>query len=888
MAASSGLRPRGPQRPDPAAAPPEIRPWVALMRRVHDELYEGLDPAERPTVTALAEAAHCSRSYVSESFSGKRPPSLSLFLSMVTALRGDPAEWEPRWQRAAAERESAAESAAGPADGSAAGGRESLPPLPGVADTGADAAPEPAADTPPSGPGPAPDLRRYPVRRFLRTAVAWVVLAFTWPARARRDRQAGRLRRKLVKQVRDRTADELARAEAHHYLQPRFAVLTARREEHAGRGRRDRRARRSEPVAVPTHVTSVRALYEDTDDLVLLGKPGMGKTTQLARLAHRLAVEELDGTADGEPRLLPVYLRLDTYRGEPLEEWLAEAIVRQYGDVSRVLVRTWLSEHRLLPVLDGLDEVPEADRSKCVAELRRLRRACPGMAVGCRTDEADLRRLAFGLRSRRYVEIQPPGRQDVQDFLAADREALADVHAALEENEDLWPLFQSPMMLGFIRATYRNRPATDLREPGSLAERRGRIFDAYVRECLRRERPWPDQAPERTLTWLTWLARTLTRRGEHVLYLDRLDLGWLSRTEQMLPRIVPNLVMSVCALGLPVLWVAAAVRAGVVHTSVSGAAALAATMAVTCAVTAYKSEKRFAEAEEDGGDRKRGAVAGPVAATGPLMVVMVYWMVYVAHVDLLAPGAVVVALAYMWVAATQMEASFTDVFDPVEQMRWTWRRGDRMIYSKTKFHIVRGALSLFMWLAIEFLLGYVVHLLCPEPSWIGPAAAALLGLVYIVGNQFEPSLQDRRPRPNEGVRRTVRFSLVHGFAGLAVGAVGLIVLIGLAVPGHDLRRAGFVAALLGLLFAVVRGFRFGGLAVLRHWTIRAILAYRGHTPYRYRRFLHTAEERVLLFRTDSGFFFPHRLLQLHLDTPVERLLPRVTPGPAVPAARDRT
>lgn len=74
MAASSGLRPRGPQRPDPAAAPPEIRPWVTLMRRVHDELYEGLDPAERPTVTALAEAAHCSRSYVSESFSGKRPP----------------------------------------------------------------------------------------------------------------------------------------------------------------------------------------------------------------------------------------------------------------------------------------------------------------------------------------------------------------------------------------------------------------------------------------------------------------------------------------------------------------------------------------------------------------------------------------------------------------------------------------------------------------------------------------------------------------------------------------------------------------------------------------------------------------------------------------------
>ncbi|MET9609370.1 NACHT domain-containing protein [Streptomyces sp. NPDC006512] len=897
------------------------------MSRVHDELYEALDPAERPTVTALADAAHLSRSYVSEAFSGKRRPQLIPFLSMVTALRGDPAEWEPRWHRAAAEQESAATEET----------PEPVPPLPGVEDDSADDSadghagghrhedgnaegdrvrrippPEPGAAEPPHSPGtgtgPDGDLRRYPVRRSVRAVLAWVVLVLTWPRRVRRDSAAVRLRRRLVKQVRDRTAVEWGRAEAHLYLQPRYTILTVREDAGTGRGRRGRRARRAEPVAAPTPVTNIRTLFEDTDDLVLLGRPGMGKTTQLARLAHRLAVEALEGTDEAEPLHVPVYLRLDTYRGEPFEEWLVTAMGRQYTGISGILVRTWLSEHRLLPVLDGLDEVPEADRSKCVAELRRLRRICPGMAVGCRTDEADLRRLAFDLRALRYVEIQPPSRQDVQEFLTADRQALADVHVALEEDPDLWQLLRSPMMLGFIRVTYRHRSADDLRRPGSPAERRGRIFDAYVRECLLRERPRPDDSPERTLTWLTWLARTLTERQEHVLYLDRLDLGWLSRTEQLLPRIVPNLAMSVCALGLPVLWVAAAVHAGVLEASVAGAAALATAMAATCAVTAYHSETRTLKADEadeadeadgaggaggagrrggggaadghhDRDDRDRGAVLGPVAATGPLMVVMVYLMVYVGHVDLTAPGPVVVALAYLWVTATQIEGSLTDVFQPVEQMRWTWRRSERMIYSKVKFHIVRGALALFMWVAIEALLGYVVHLLCPEPGWMAPVAAALLGVVYLIGNQFEPSLQDRRPRPNEGMRRTVRFSVAHGFAGLAVAVVGLMVLVGLATPGHDLRRAAFVAALLGVLFAVVRGFRFGGLAVLRHWTIRAILAHRGRTPYRYRRFLHTAEERVLLFRTDSGFFFPHRLLQLHLNTHVEQLLPRITPRP---------
>ncbi|MDX2391586.1 NACHT domain-containing protein [Streptomyces sp. DK15] len=927
MTSSAGFRPRGPQRPDPASVPPELRPWATLMGRVHDELYEGLDPADRPTVTALADAAHLSRSYVSEAFSGKRRPQLRPFLSMVTALRGDPAEWEPRWHRAAGEQESAATGET----------PEPVPPLPGVEDASPDEPPggyrnedgsaegEPARRIPPprsgaagathrpgAGGDPGAGLRRYPVRRFVRALLAWVLLAFTWPGRARRDRAAIRLRRRLVKQVRDRTAVEWGRAEAHLYLQPRFTILTADRHAEHVRGRRGRRARRVEPVAAPTPVTNIRTLFEDTDDLVLLGRPGMGKTTQLARLAHRLAVEALEGPDESEPLHVPVHLRLDTYRGEPFEEWLVNAMGRQYTGISGILVRTWLSEHRLLPVLDGLDEVPEADRSKCVAELRRLRRVCPGMAVGCRTDEADLRRLAFDLGALRYVEIQPPSRQDVQEFLTADRHALADVHVALEEDPDLWQLLRSPMMLGFISVTYRNRSADDLRRPGSPAERRGRIFDAYVRECLLRERRGgPDESPERTLTWLTWLARTLTERQEHVLYLDRLDLGWLPRAEQMGPRMLPNLAMSLCALGLPVLWVAAAVHAGVLEASVTDAAVLAAVMAVTCAVTSYHSETRFLradEAERDGGgdtadgdrrrDRKgggdgkagrkgggrdrnpdRGAIVEPVAATGPLMVLMVFLMVYVARIDLTAPGPLVVALAYFWVTATQMEGSFTDVFQPVEQMRWTWLLRERTHYSKAKFHLVRGAYSLFMWISIEALLGYVVHLLCPDPWWIGPAAAALLGIVYIVGNQFEPSLQDRRPRPNEGMRRTVRFSVVHGFAGLAVAVVGLMVLVGLATPDHDLRRAGFVAALLGVLFAVVRGFRFGGLAVLRHWTIRAILAHRGRTPYRYRRFLHAAEERVLLFRTDSGFFFPHRLLQLHLNTQAEHLRGRVTPNP---------
>ncbi|MFD4246204.1 NACHT domain-containing protein [Streptomyces sp. NPDC058525] len=714
----------------------------------------------------------------------------------------------------------------------------------------------------------------------MRALLAWVTALFAFPVRARRDRRAVRMRRRLIKQVMGRVAEDLGRAEAHHYLEPRFVILEEPPEQDSGSRRRGRTQRRAELVPVPTEVSSVRALYGAMDELVVLGRPGMGKTTQLALLAHRLAEEALAGGDGTDPAYIPVYLRLDSYRGEPIEEWLATVMSRFQG-VSRVLVRSWLDEHLLLPVLDGLDEVPEADRPKCVRELLRLRELCPGMAVGCRTDEGDLRRLARGLRALRYVEIQPPTRQDVQAFLNADKAALADVHAALEENQDLWPLLQSPMMLHVIRVAYANRPADDLRRGGSTADRRSRIFDAYVKECLRRERPRRDDAPERTLTWLTWLARTLTARGEHVLYLDRLDLSWLSRREGILPKVVPTVTMAAGSLAVSVLWLAAADRAGVLHTSVPGAVAVALAMVCNTAAQAFRSEEHYLRTPERAGRDargQRGALWIPMRNNVTTMVVILFCLL-LTGVDLTGPGPVVVVLSYLWVMAAQMEGALTDVFSPVEQLRWTWRRRERAVFSPGAFPLKRLALSVFVWLSVQTLVGYVVHLLCPDPDWIAPAAAFALGVLYLAGNQFEPSLQDRRPRPNEGVRRTVRFSLVHGFAGLALAAVLLTALIGLGSPEPDLRRAGFVAALLGMLFAVVRGFRYGGLAVVRHWTIRAVLAHRGRTPYRYRRFLYSAEQRILLFRTDSGFFFPHRLIQLHLDTTAEDLLPRVTPLP---------
>lgn len=79
-------------------------------------------------------------------------------------------------------------------------------------------------------------------------------------------------------------------------------------------------------------------------------------------------------------------------------------------------------------------------------------------------------------------------------------------------------------------------------------------------------------------------------------------------------------------------------------------------------------------------------------------------------------------------------------------------------------------------------------------------------------------------------------------------------------------QVGLTVGFIGIMYGASRGFRFGGAACLYHWALRAILAHRGYTPYRYQRFLNHAENRILLRRIGNGFAFPHRLLQEHLNT----------------------
>jgi len=79
---------------------------------------------------------------------------------------------------------------------------------------------------------------------------------------------------------------------------------------------------------------------------------------------------------------------------------------------------------------------------------------------------------------------------------------------------------------------------------------------------------------------------------------------------------------------------------------------------------------------------------------------------------------------------------------------------------------------------------------------------------------------------------------------------------------------------LGTLYSVLLGVLLGGgLAYVLHYCLRLFLYYRGHTPWRYHRFLDCASEHILLHKVGGGYIFIHRLLLEYFVSLSDTLLP---------------
>ncbi|WP_236065147.1 TIR domain-containing protein [Reticulibacter mediterranei] len=162
---------------------------------------------------------------------------------------------------------------------------------------------------------------------------------------------------------------------------------------------------------------------------------------------------------------------------------------------------------------------------------------------------------------------------------------------------------------------------------------------------------------------------------------------------------------------------------------------------------------------------------------------------------------------------------------------------------------------------------------------IGLANGTMSGLVFecisgIIGGLSSDQLERQiLTRPNQGMRRSARNSLLVGFGGgLLFGLiVGLLIglFVGLILGLFVRPSAGLIIGpIVGLFSALVGGtisglsigLSNGGSATIQHVVLRLFLWRTGSTPWHYERFLDNAAERILLRKVGGGYMFIHRLL----------------------------
>ncbi|WP_329006114.1 NACHT domain-containing protein [Kribbella sp. NBC_00709] len=275
------------------------------------------------------------------------------------------------------------------------------------------------------------------------------------------------------------------------------------------------------PRRVPNEADIANVFDELQDSMLILGAPGAGKTTLLLELARNLSEQ-----AHADENLpIPVLVDLAGWTApstrqsddDPADSALLAAFVRwllyelsdRYG-IPAPVGRTWLRDGRLALLLDGLDEIDEPDRAKLAPVLEELRRnyLVGQVAVTCRTH--DYERLPHQLKLYGAVHIRPLTRQQVLDYFAAVGTALDGARTAIEQDDELWDLVNSPLMLNVMILAYQGRAPEDVLA-GGVADQRRELFDTYICEVLARNRKTARQYDSKTAVRRLWCLAWWTR-----------------------------------------------------------------------------------------------------------------------------------------------------------------------------------------------------------------------------------------------------------------------------------------------------------------------------------------------------------------------------------------
>jgi NACHT domain/CHAT domain len=281
--------------------------------------------------------------------------------------------------------------------------------------------------------------------------------------------------------------------------------------------------------------TSIYAEMGQGRTLLILGSPGSGKTIALLQLAQRL-IER----SEQNPSLpIPVVFNLSSWARDhkPIVDWLIDELREKY-QVPQSLSEPWIQKEQLILLLDGLDEVDEDSRNKCVQALNDFIGIFPQTEIAVCSRVRDYDALTTRLQISGALCLQPLTSEQVYRILDSFEGGLKGLKKVLKADPEIEKFARTPLILNFMIVAYAGQSDTDLQpQLKAGSDRNQHLFDTYIDRRLDRGAT-PVYPRGQIIRWLSWLASRMTEKKRTIFLIEKMQPNWLQdRREELAYRI---------------------------------------------------------------------------------------------------------------------------------------------------------------------------------------------------------------------------------------------------------------------------------------------------------------------------------------------------------------
>ncbi|AVH63784.1 NACHT domain-containing protein [Nostoc sp. 'Peltigera membranacea cyanobiont' N6] len=270
-------------------------------------------------------------------------------------------------------------------------------------------------------------------------------------------------------------------------------------------------------------VSGLEVLAKNTN-LMVVGKPGSGKTTYLQRIVTECNAGNL------QVHRIPALIKLREFVEDGRKfAYSLERYFKQCWQLSNTEINLIFHQGRTFVLLDGLDEVTREDGKNITKQIKQFARSYPQVQVivTCRTQSQESRFERFD-----YVEVADFNETQVRSFsehwfkgvigdesarLAQSQEFLNQLF--LDANKQIRDLAITPILLSLTCAVFHQTGKFYSKRPKLYEEGLELLLEQWDKSReIKRDEIYRDLSPERKLELLSYLAVKKFEQPQYILF----------------------------------------------------------------------------------------------------------------------------------------------------------------------------------------------------------------------------------------------------------------------------------------------------------------------------------------------------------------------------------